>query len=243
MTSTDFSTLARQIAPHGALRVAINVSNTLLVTGRDVAGAPTGVAPTLGREIASQLGVAATLVPFATAGNIVDAARYDVWDVALIGDEHSRPDELAFTPPYALIEATYLVPGGSELHTIETVDRSGVRIAAPKRTAYCLWLERNLRAATLIVADGIVAARTVLSEGQADALAGLRPWLVDDQSLFPGGTVLPGYFTAIRQAIGFRPGQPNVAVFLNDFVEKAKSSGAITRLLTTHGASGVTVAA
>ncbi len=44
-----------------------------------------------------------------------------------IGAEPQRAETIAFTPAYAEIEATYLVPSGSALKTIADIDSAGVR--------------------------------------------------------------------------------------------------------------------
>src|SRR5262245_28253704 len=46
-----------ELAPTGALRAGINLSNFLLDTGKTEAGDPVGVAPDMGSEIARRLGV------------------------------------------------------------------------------------------------------------------------------------------------------------------------------------------
>jgi ABC-type amino acid transport substrate-binding protein len=45
-----------ELAPNGVLRAAINMANSLLVSGSGPAGEPAGVAPDLAREIATRLG-------------------------------------------------------------------------------------------------------------------------------------------------------------------------------------------
>ena len=70
-----------ELTPTGKLRVGLNMSNFLL-TAKDAAGAPIGVAPDLGGELGKRLGVA--------------------------------------------------------------VDAKGIRIAVPERSAYELWLTRNI---------------------------------------------------------------------------------------------------
>ena len=55
--------------------------------------------------------------------------------------------------------------------------------------------------------------------------------------------MLPGRFTAIEQAVGYRTVDRGVADFLGSFVEEAKASGLIARLMAQHGVNGVTVAA
>jgi polar amino acid transport system substrate-binding protein len=241
LTSSASKSVREHLAARGVLRAAINISNTLLVSGRDASGHPTGLAPSVARALAAYLDVPAELIPFSTPAEITDKRGLDVWDIALIGSEHARAGEFAFTPPYALIEATYLVHG-SAFNSVEQVDAKGVRIAAPARTAYGLWLERNLVSGTLVLADGIAAARDLFAGGDVDALAGLRPWLLADSLSITGAAVLPGRFTAIAQAIGYVAIDPEVAAFLGDFVEDAKRSGLISRLMTELGVSGVTVA-
>ena len=71
-----------------------------------------------------------------------------------------------------------------------------------------------------------------------DALAGLRPRLVDDVQRLPGARILGGQFTAVQQAIGTKPDREVGAGFLRDFVEEAKSSGFVDGLLEKHGVVG-----
>src|SRR5581483_7846288 len=117
------------LVPTGVLRAGINLSNFLLVTGMSPAGDPEGIAPDLAREVAARLRVPLTYVPFKSPGELADAATSGVWDIGLIGAEPQRAETIAFSPAYAEIEATYLVPPGSALKTIADVDAPGLRIA------------------------------------------------------------------------------------------------------------------
>src|SRR3978361_1712864 len=152
------SLVVSQLAPHGVLRAGINLSNFLLVTGRPESGDPEGVAPSMAKAIADRLGVPVKYVPFPKPGELADQAGKDVWDIGLIGAEPARAEKIAFTAAYAEIEATYLVPAGSPLKTVADVDKPGVRIAVTARSAYDLWLERNIRHATLVRSNTLDAA-------------------------------------------------------------------------------------
>ena len=231
-----------ELAPSGVLRAGINMANFLLVSGTGAAGEPEGVAPDMAREIAARLGVPVAYVPFARPGELADAAGQGVWDIGLIAAEPARAEAIAFTAAYAEIEATYLVPAGSPLRTIADVDRPGMRIAIAARSAYDLWLSRHLVHAELVRAPGLDASYELFVSDRLDALAGLRPRLLQDLEKLPGARILDGRFTAVQQAVGTARGNEAGAAFLRDFVEEAKTSGLVARLIERHGVRGLAVA-
>jgi polar amino acid transport system substrate-binding protein len=231
-----------QLAPHGVLRAGINMSNFLLVTGRTASGDPDGVSPSLARAIADGLGVPVRYVMFPKPGELADAVGKDVWDIGLIGAEPARAETIAFTAAYAEIEATYLVPPGSPIGSIAEVDRPGVRIAVTDRSAYGLWLDRTVRQATLVRSDSLDAAFDQFVAGKLEALAGLRPRLLSDAQKLPGAAILPGHFTAVQQAVGTARANTEAAAWLRAFVEEAKASGLIARLIAQYKVSGLSVA-
>ena len=192
----------------------------------------------MAREIASRLGVPVTYVPYARPGELADAAGTGVWDIALIGAEPQRAEKIAFTPAYVEIEATYLVPAGSPLKTIGEVDHTGVRIAVTARSAYDLWLERNIKNARLVRSEGGDATFKQFVDGKLDALAGLRPGLLGLSAKLPGSRILDGQFTAVQQAVGTARTNTAGAKFLRDFVEDAKKSGLVARLIERHKVVG-----
>ena len=231
-----------QLAPTGVLRAGINLGNFLLVTGRAASGDPEGVSPDMARAIADRLGVPVRYVPYARPGELADAAGTGAWDIGLIGAEPQRAEKIAFTAAYCEIEATYLVPPGSPIASIAEVDRPGVRIAVTARAAYDLWLERNVRNATLVRTDTIDSAFKRFVDDKLEALAGLRPRLLADAEALPGSRILDGRFTAVQQAIGTARANAAAAAFLSGFVEEAKSFGLVARLIERHKVRGLSVA-
>jgi polar amino acid transport system substrate-binding protein len=231
-----------QLAPHGVLRAAINMGNFLLVTGRSADGGPEGVSPSMARAIADRLGVPVKYVPFAKPGELADEAGRDVWDIGLIGAEPARAEKIAFTAAYAEIEATYMVPPGSPLKSIADVDKPGVRIAVTARSAYDLWLERNIKQATLVRSTGLDGAYEQFATEKLEALAGLRPRLLTDAERMPGATILPGQFTAVQQAVGTAKANAAAAEWLRSVVEEAKASGLVAKFIEQHKVKGLSVA-
>lgn len=230
--------LISELAPTGVLRAAINMGNFLLVTGKSPAGDPEGVAPDMAREIAARLGVPVAYLPYARPGELADAAGSGVWDIGLIGAEPARAEKIAFTAAYVEIEATYLVPAGSPLKTVAEVDRPGVRIAVTARSAYDLWLERNIKHAQLVRGEGGDATFKQFVDDKLDALAGLRPGLVSYAEKLPGARILDGQFSAVQQAVGTARANTAAAAFLHGFVEEAKASGLVARLIERHHVVG-----
>jgi polar amino acid transport system substrate-binding protein len=231
-----------ELAPRGVLRAGINLSNFLLVTKINSTGDPEGMASDLAHEVAMRLGVPVKYVPFKSPGELADAADKDIWDIGLIGAEPQRAEAIVFTPAYAEIEATYLVPSRSALKTIADIDSAGVRIAVTARTAYGLWLDRNIKHAELIRSETLDTAYEQFVSGELSALAGLKPRLLSDLEKLPGARLLDGRFTAVQQAIGTSRKNPAGAVFLRDFVEDAKASGLVARLIERYRVRGLSVA-
>ena len=227
-----------QLAPTGVLRAGINMSNFLLVTGETSGGDPDGVSPDMAAAIAEKLGGPCKLVPFKSPGEVADAAGKNIWDIGNIGAEPQRAKVMDFTAAYVEIEATYMVPANSPIQSIEEVDREGVRIAHPPRSAYGLWLANNIKHATLVPAEGLGGAFDLFVNEGLDALAGLRPGLIKDIDKVPGARMLDGQFSAVQQAVGVNKGNDAAYAFLKEFVEEAKASGFVAGLIDKHGVEG-----
>ena len=230
--------IVAQLAPTGVLRAGINMSNFLLVTGETSDGDPDGVSPDMARAIADELGVGCKLIPFKTPAEIADTAGKGVWDIGNIGAEPQRAAVMDFTAAYAEIEATYMVPAGSSIQSIEEVDRAGIRIAHPPRSAYGLWLENNIKNAELVPAEGLAGSFELFANEGLEALAGLRPGLVSDLEKLPGARILDGQFSAVQQAVGVNKDNDAAYAFLKEFVEEAKASGFVAGLIEKHGVKG-----
>ena len=231
-----------ELAPAGKLRVGVNLGNFLLVSKDAASGELRGVVPDLAQEMARRLEVSFELVAYPGAGQVADGAKAGAWDIAFIGAEPQRAEEIAFTLAYLEIPATYLVPAGSPIRAIAEVDRPGVRIATAARSAYDLYLSRNLKHAQLVRAEGIPASYDLFVKEKIDVLSGLLPRLTTDVARLPGARILEGKFTAIQQAIGTPRARTTAAEYLRGFVADIKASGLVAHLIERHGVKGVNVA-
>lgn len=227
-----------QLAPTGVLRAGINMSNFLLVVDKTPSGDPIGPSPSMAQAIADALGVPLQLIPYANPSAIAEAAGTGAWDIGNIGAEPQRAAVMDFTAAYAEIEATYLVPPGSTIASIDEVDRPGNRISVTKGSAYGLWLENNIKQAELKLVEGGDAAFDQFVNDKLEALASLRPRLVTDAGKLPGSRILDGQFAAVRQAVGVNKGNDAAYAWLKDFVEASKANGLVASFIEKFGVQG-----
>ena len=136
---------------------------------------------------------------------------------------------------------TFLVPAGSPIRSITDVDREGVRIAVADRSAYDLFLTRNVKKAQLMRARGIDGSYELFVREKLDALAGLKPRLVSDAEKQPGSRILDGQITGVQQAVGTPKARAAAAQLLGAFVEDLRKSGLVKKIADEHGVRGVVV--
>jgi polar amino acid transport system substrate-binding protein len=230
------------LVPTGKLRAAINYGNVILATRDRATGESRGVAVDLTQELGRRLGVPVEIVAFDSVAVMGDAAPSGIWDIAFLGSDPKREALMSFTAAYLEIDATYLVPGSSPLRTAADVDREGVRVAAPARANYELFLSRHLQRARLVSTPGGDAAFDLLATGQVDALAGLTQALLDRVKQLPRSRLVEGRFMGVQQSIAVPRGRDAGLAYLRRVVEDAKASGLVARAIDTTGARGVSVA-
>lgn len=230
-----------ELAPTGRLRAGINFQNQLLTTiGPN--GQHGGVAVEFACELALRLNVPVEIVPYPSAGSLANSVSSDAWDISVLAEDPERAKVIEFATPLTEVESTYLVPAGSRISSIAEVDREGVRIVALARSAFDLHLSRTIKNAQLVQIEGMKAAEEHFLKGGLEALAGLRPGLLEIAPTLPGSRVLDGHFTVIRHTIGIPQGRPSAAAYLRDLVEDVKASGLVAQWIAKWGVKGLAVA-
>ena len=230
-----------ELAPTGKLRAGINFQNQML-TSLGPNGEQGGVAVELVRELAKRLNVPLEITAYKSAGSLADAVRDRVWDVAVLGAEPERAKEIAFAPALTEIEATYMVPAGSSIKSVDEVDRPGIRIVVGANSAYDLYLKRTLKNAVRVPIQGSNAAVKEFATGQYEVLAGLKSQLTEVASSQPGMRVLPGNFNVVRHTAGTPPGREAGSAYLSAFVEDVKASGLVAQWIAKSGIKGLAAA-
>jgi polar amino acid transport system substrate-binding protein len=229
----DQTELVTDLAPSGALRASINLGNPVLAQGTP--DAPAGVTVDIAREVAARLGLPAEFACFDAARKSFEAMTTGAADICFLAIEPARAAEVAFTPPYVLIEGVYAVPADSPLTSPADVDRPGVRIGVNQGSAYDLFLSRSLEHATVVRGEEGTA---VFLEQELEAVAGIREPVTEFVASHPGLRLIGERFMEIRQAVGVaKTKRPETVRFLTDVVEELKRSGFIAESLRRSGQS------
>jgi polar amino acid transport system substrate-binding protein len=229
------TTVKTELAPTGTLRAGINYNNPLLAQRDGTTGELRGIAVDLSRELARRVGVPVQLIPYDAAGKMSDAVKTGAWDIAYLAIDPQRANDIDFTAAYIEIEGTYLVAAGSSLRRIEDVDRDGVRIAVTAKSAYDLFLSREIKRAQLVRAPTTPESVDLMLSQKLDAVAGVRSALITTSRQLAGSQVMSGRFMTIPQAAGVPKGRPAAATYVRAFIEDVKASGFVAGALKRHG--------
>lgn len=196
----------------------------------------------LGRELAARLGMALQLVEMPTPAKAVDGLKADACDAAFLGIEPSRAAEIDFSPPVIHFDYTFLVPTGSAIERCSDADRNGRRIAVIRHHASTMALRRIVKHATFAETDVPDQALDLLRSGNAEAVAAPREHLVEFSSTLPGSRVLADSYGVNRVAMAIRKGGGGRLAYLSEFLEEAKASGAVGRIIAQGALHGFQVA-
>lgn len=230
-----------ELTKTGKVRAGINFQNPLLTTlGPN--GEQGGVAVEFSRELARRLGVELEIIAYQSAGALADSVSSNAWEISVLGIEAERASVIDFAPPLTQIEATYIVPADSPIKRIGDVDRKGVRIAVAAKSAYELYLSRTIRNAQIVQVNGLKGAEDHFMREKLEALAGLKPALLELQPRLAGSRILDGHFTLVRHTVGTPKGLNAAAAYLRELVEDVKASGLVQKWIEKSGVKGLSVA-
>ena len=230
--------IAPDLAPTGVLRASINLGNPVLAQG--TAADPSGVTVDLAREIGRRLDLPVELSCFDAARRSFEAMVAGDADICFLAIEPAREAEVAFTPPYVVIEGVFAVPEGSPVQAPADVDVPGVRIGVKRGSAYDLYLTRTLQHAEIVRGE---EGTTVFLDEDLDVAAGIRQPLTAFVRERSGLRLVDERFMEIRQAVGTtRSRRPETVEFLRATVEELKASGFVSSSLARSGQGDAAVA-
>lgn len=236
--NTIATSVLKDLAPDGTLRVAINLGNPVLAQLGST-GEPQGVSVALAKALAEELGVTLHMRTFDAAGKVFAALEEGAWNLAFLAIEPVREAQIAFSEPYVLIEGTYLVKREAPFQHVDELDRPGLRLAVGKGAAYDLYLTRTLQHAELVRAETSAGAVDLFIESDLDAAAGVRQPLERVAASDQRYRVLDGAFTSIRQAMAVPREREAGAAYVRNYVERRLAEGFVRGALLASGQTDV----
>lgn len=236
--------LAQQLTPTGKLRVGVAYAPkaTPIFVASNTDGSYRGVPLDLGRALAQELGVAMEVFAAATTAELTQACLSGAIDLGFMPADEARRQLLDFSPPYFVIESTYLAAGQTGITRLAEVDRAGITVVGIAGSTTIRAAERSLGAATVVAATSIAEAMSLMKSGQAQAFALTHDALPPLQQELPGSRILDGAFQVTGVALAVRKHQPEALACVTTFIQAAKASGMLRRAFDDAGLSGLKTA-
>ncbi len=237
LTACVESSVLRELAPTGVLRVAIAMGDAggAFWSGVRADGTPRGVAVDLGAALAADLGVPVAYVRFENSNGITQSADVDAWDVTFVPMDSERAKRMAFGPVYNGSQSTLLVRAGAPFATLAQADCQQARILAIAATTTGRALAAWLKNVAPIEVPTIEIVMERLRAGTADAFAMGRESLELMARSLPGACVLPGQFFEAKTAVATPNGRAHALAFASAFVERVKADGRLRASLDANG--------
>jgi polar amino acid transport system substrate-binding protein len=226
----------------GALRVGLGLGSSTTATRNPATGEIKGPALELGRALAARIGIQFVSVEYPRPGAVIDGLRANAWDITILIVDPVRAEQVDFSNPFLQSDLTYLVAAGSTIQSVADADQSGIRIAAPRGDTSDLLLTRALKRAELVRTDNTAAALELLRTGGVNAIALNRPSLITQSATLPGSRVLSDGFADFYSAMAVPKGHDGWLAYINEFIEDAKVSGLVNRMIETLAMQGVRAA-
>ncbi len=234
----------KELAATGELRGGIVVAPaaSAFFTIKDAQGEPRGVTIDLLRAFAKQLQLPLALQVYSNSGQVTDAVASGACDLAFMPRDATREGKVDFGPAYYFIASTYLVPAGSNIATIDEVNRPGVRIVAISNTTTARSARRTAPLASVEEVTGVDQMTAMAQKGEGDAFALSHDSFVGMLPEVPGARVLAGQFQQTGISVAVPKGRPGALRLASRLLEDAKASGLVRRALDNAGFKDAAVA-
>ncbi len=196
----------------------------------------------IARGLAARLGAKFSVVELPTPRSALDCVKDGGCEFAFLGIEPSRAAEIDFTPVVFQFDYNFLVPTGSPLRAFADVDRAGIHVTVVHNHASTIALTRMAKHAELVGFDLPDEAFAALTSGNANVFAAPRPILDEYAEKLPGSRVLDEGYGINRVGMAVAKHRQSLLSYLTEFVNEAKTSGLIARLIAEAGLRSLQVA-
>jgi polar amino acid transport system substrate-binding protein len=234
----------KQLVPTGKLRVGVAYAPapTPIFVAKDAAGDVHGVPRDLGTALAKALGVPIEIVVAATTAELTDACSSGAIDIGFMPADDERRSRVDFSPPYFMIECTYLAAGSSDIKTLADVDRPAITVVGIAGSTTMRAAGRTLMIAKIVPAKSVDEAMAMMKAGTVQAFALTHDALPPLQQQLPGSRILDGAFQTTGVAIAVQKNRPAALAYIKDFIESAKANGMVRRAFDAAGLNRLSIA-
>jgi polar amino acid transport system substrate-binding protein len=234
----------KELAPTGKLRVGVAYapSPTPVFVAKNPDGSVHGVPLDIGNALAKRLGVPVDLFVAATTGELTEACSSGKIDIGFMPADDARRKILDFSPPYFMIQSTYLVTAASGIKSLSEMDRASVKVVGIDGSTTMRAATRTLKEASVVPAKSVDEAMAMMKAGDVSAFALTHDALPKLQKQLPGSTILDGAFQVVDVSIGIQKDKPAALAYVKTFIEDSKKDGTIRRSFDSAGLQALTVA-
>jgi len=226
------------LAPTGKLRAGLYPGTPTSIIPGSGSGEPKGVGYDLGKEFARRLRVPFEPVVFPKNADVLEAVKSGQVDVAFTNATATRAKDMDFTAPYLEIELGYLVPDGSPIAALTSVDRQGIRVGVTEGSTSDGRLSRELKNAVVVRASTVKSGKEMLAQRKIDVFATNKATLFEMSDELPGSRVLEGHWGVEQHAIAIPKGRDAGMPYARKFAEDAKSDGIVRSAVERAGLRG-----
>lgn len=205
-------------------------------------GALKGPAVDIAAEIARRLGRPLDFKGAPGVEGVLGAVREGRADLGFIAFDPTRGQGVTFSPPYLLSLNSYAVLASSPVTTQEQVDRVGVRVGVNLGDAGGLYLQRNLKAASVHPITTPEQGRDFVLASTVDVMAANRQRLSDLVGRDARFRILPGHYFAVPQTIAVRQDDAALAKSASNTVRELLQSGFVAASIARAGLVGAQAA-
>ena len=236
--STPPTAVRQALAPTGTLRVAVYPGSPTSMVADAPDAERRGLTVDIGRELARRLGVPLEFKVYPRVAEVVAALGRGEADVTITNATPERAKVLDFAPPLVALELGVLVPAGSPVSSVDTIDRLDARIGVSQGSSSERVLGPRLRQARLMPQPTLQHAAQALRQRELDAFATNKAILFELAPSVPGARVLDGRWGLEHVALGTPKGRDPALQWLREFNAAMVAEGHLQRAVERAGLRG-----
>src|SRR5579872_1350603 len=242
LAATAFGAFAEDakaiLAPKGKLRVGVYLGSPTSRVVDPKTGESHGLSLELGKELAKRLDVPFEQVDYKRISEIIEGMKAGDVDFTISNSTPARAEFVTFSQTLLTIELGYLVAANSPITAIADVQKSGLRIGVTKNSTSQGTIPKLLPNAVVVPAENYKRGIEMLEHGEIDTYATNKPTLFEMSDEMKGARVLDGRWGEEHLAIAIPKGRETALDDVNRFVEEARTSGLLDRIVEKAGLRG-----